>query len=114
MALEDDWGFLARFIYKRVNLKFLRPVVGSLRATDNEEGHSNKRVNTSPLVHYSYAKEKDFFICPPHASSLANILGEGSVQVLEMFVVGHFESHFSLANSTCEWHDVFRKTMSSL
>ncbi len=130
-------GSLARFIYKRVNLKFLRPVVGSLRVTDDEKVAATKESIrrdaedasplgwlaersdgdssiTFPLVHYSYAKEKDFFICPPHASSLANILGEGRVQVLEMPVAGHFESHFSLANSTCEWHDAFRKTMTSL
>ncbi len=130
-------GPLARFIYKRVNLKFLRPMVGSLRESDNGEAVATKesirndaedasplgwlvdrtKSDSSlsfPLVHYSYAKEKDFFICPPHASSLANVLGEGSVQVLEMPVVGHFESHFSLADPTCEWHDAFRKTIASL
>ena len=66
------------------------------------------------LLHYSYAAEKDFFICRPHVKSLTNILGEENVQVLEMPVVGHFESHFSLADPTCEWHDAFRKTVSSL
>ena len=130
-------GPLARFIYKRVNLKFLRPMVGSLRESDNGQAVATKASirndaeDASPLgwlvdltngdssmsfslVHYSYAKEKDFFICPPHASSLANILGESNVQVLEMPVVGHFESHFSLADPTCEWHEAFRKTMASL
>ena len=70
--------------------------------------------SSSPLVHYSYAAEKDFFICRPHVKSLTNILGEENVQVLEIPVLGHFESHFSLADPTCEWHDAFRKTVSSL
>ena len=135
-------GPIARFIYKRGVLKALRPVVGSYRASGIDEvvatkesirrdaedasplGWLPKRLalrekddsspKSSPLVHISYASEKDFFICGPHANSLINILGKETVDVLEIPVVGHLESHFALADPTCEWHDAFRKTLSSL
>lgn len=111
-------------------------MVGSLKANDHDELKATKKTirrdaedasplgwlsermkensASSPFVHYSYAAEKDFFICRPHVKSLTNILGEENVQVLEIPVLGHFESHFSLADPTCEWHDAFRKTVSSL
>ena len=122
---------LARLLYKRIQ-KVLRPMVGSKRANEFDETVATKesilrdaedasplcwpseRLNSSPSVHYSYAGEKDFFICAPHADSLATILGKEKVQIMEMPVVGHLESHFALADPTCEWHDAFKKTVSSL
>jgi len=137
-------GPLARFLYKRVIVKVLRPVVGSARTKDNvgvvttqesirrdaedasplgwlsersrsrDEDKSLSSSSSSPLVHYSYATQKDFAICRPHSKSLASILGKDLVQVLELPVEGHFESHFALADPNSEWHDVFRKTVSAI
>ena len=122
-------GALARLMYRKVVMKNLRPMVGSLKEAtkktirrDAEDASPlgwlsekmKEKSSSSPFVHYSYAAEKDFFICRPHIKSLTDILGEENVQVLEMPVLGHFESHFPLADPTCEWHDAFRKTVSSL
>eukprot|EP00531_Pseudo-nitzschia_arenysensis_P002255 CAMPEP_0116115924 /NCGR_PEP_ID=MMETSP0329-20121206/763_1 /TAXON_ID=697910 /ORGANISM="Pseudo-nitzschia arenysensis, Strain B593" /LENGTH=308 /DNA_ID=CAMNT_0003609383 /DNA_START=254 /DNA_END=1177 /DNA_ORIENTATION=- len=122
-------GPIARFLYKRVVPKILRPVLGTPRPEIAGEVPATKesirrdaedasplswpleRLNSSPSVYYSYAGKEDFFVCAPHANSLANILGKDRVQILEMPVVGHLESHFALADPACEWHDAFRKTV---
>jgi len=133
-------GPAAKFLYKRAFLKFLKPVVGSagkgegqttrasvrraaedasplfrlavLREKDKRNG--GRQQLSYPFVHYSYAAEKDFPICRPHAQSLSDVLGEDNVEVLEMPVEGHFESHFSLDDPSNEWHDALQKTLSSM
>jgi len=129
------FGPFARALYKRSLLKFLRPVVGS-----HKDGESTKetirrfaedasplfwldqlKAHPVPFVHYSYATKKDFPICRQHSKSLVKILDDGdegsnsnNIEILEMLEVeGHFDSHFSLADSTSEWHDALTKIISS-
>jgi len=128
-------GPVARLIYRRAFLKVLRPVVGSRESSSlesinqiAEDASPLFRVASStyveeedflsqmpPLVHFSFATKKDFPICRPQAESLKGALhGRAQVEILEMPVDGHFESHFALNDASCEWNLALRKHLSSL
>lgn len=133
-------GPMARLLYRRSVLKFLRPVVGYAEegeekttkesmhsvaedasplfwlaaSRDNYKKEGVQQQVSLPFVHYSYAMKKDFPICRPQGKSLTDILGRNKVEVFELPVEGHFESHFSLDDPSCEWHDSLRKTLSSI
>lgn len=114
------------FLFHRWKPSFLQPFTG-------EGGKANEFRTTlqdaSPLyaastnientcfpqyIHVTYASKKDFPFCAMHAKELERQLNQKTIEILELPVEGHFETHFSLDDASSDWYTSFRKIISKI